>query len=196
MEELPCRGRPRCPEVHRKILTSVFDLLGEVGYAGLTMESVAARAEVGKASLYRRWSGKAPLVMEALLDHTAVTLAVPETGSAVNDILVQMRGVAELLSGRSGRMLGCLIACSHEDPELAREFHEFLRKRREAAKAILVRGQERGELRRDLDCDVTLDALYGPLHYRLLVSGAPLDAAFVTTLWEHVMNGLIRRKEV
>lgn len=194
MEEVT-RGRPRCPEVHRKILTSVIDLLGEVGYAGLTMEAVAARAEVGKASLYRRWSGKAPLVMEALLEHFGTTLAFPETGSAVNDLLLQMRGVAELLSDKPGRMLGCLIACSHEDPELAGEFHQFLQQRRKAAKAILARGQERGELRRDLDLEVTLDALYGPLHYRLLVTGAPLDAAFVTTLWEHVMNGLIRRKE-
>lgn len=196
MEETIGRGRPRCPEVHRKILTSALDLLNEFGYAGLTMEAVAARAEVGKASLYRRWAGKGPLVMEALLEHFGSTLSISETGSAVNDLLLQMRAVAELLTGRPGRNLGCLIAATHDDPELAKAFCQFMCKRREAARTILKRGQERGELRADLDQEVTLDALYGPLHYRLLVTGAPLDAAFVTTLWEHVMNGLIRRKEV
>ncbi len=195
MEELPCRGRPRCPEVHRKILSSVLDLLSEAGYGALTMEAVAARAEVGKASLYRRWAGKGALVMEALLEHFS-SVPLPETGSAINDLLLQMRGVAELLTGQPGRNLGCLIAASHDDPELAKAFCQFMCQRRDLARGILKRGQERGELRADLDFEVTLDALFGPLHYRLLVTKAPLDAAFVTTLWEHVMNGLIRRKEI
>ena len=195
MEELPCRGRPRCPEVHRKILSSVLDLLSEAGYGALTMEAVAARAEVGKASLYRRWAGKGSLVMEALLEHFS-SVPLPETGSAINDLLLQMRGVAELLTGQPGRNLGCLIAASHDDPELAKAFCQFMCQRRDLARGILKRGQERGELRADLDFEVTLDALFGPLHYRLLVTKAPLDAAFVTTLWEHVMNGLIRRKEI
>ena len=107
----PHRGRPRDPAVDEAILAAAVDLLGEAGYARLTMEQVAARAGVGKASVYLRWPNKVALVAEAIQHRSGVVPEVPNTGSLREDILLFLRALlrsrsaaAQALSAVSGEV--------------------------------------------------------------------------------------------
>src|SRR5438132_1036795 len=92
------RGRPRDPAVDVAVLTAAVDLLAEVGYARLTMDQIAARAGVGKASVYLRWPNKVALVAEAIQQDSAVVPDVPDTGSLREDMLLFLRS---LLRGKA-----------------------------------------------------------------------------------------------
>lgn len=187
------RGRVRSEEARHAILSAAWDLMEEAGFSRLTMEKIAARAEVSKATVYRWWSNRAAVAMETLLEH--VTTAVPflDSGSAVEDVCEQMRAAVEFLNGgHAGHVIAGLIGDAQHDPELAASFRSgYLAARRERARAVLQRGIERGELRDDVDLEVTIDALYGPIYYRLLIGHGPLDPNYAAELARIVLSGLL-----
>ena len=187
-------GRPRSDAARNAVLEATNSLLSEVGFSRLTMESIAARAGVGKATLYRWWPGKGAVAMEAFLAAVSPKIAFPHTDSAVADIIAQMLRLAEAYRGTTGRIVCELIALGQADPDvLAAYLQGYMVPRRDAAKEVLARGVASGEIRADVDLDLMVDALYGPLFHRMLLRHQPLDDAFVRDSAALVFSGLARR---
>jgi AcrR family transcriptional regulator len=184
-------GGKRSEASRRAILDAAYELLEKIGFDGLSIEGIAARAGVGKTTIYRWWSSKGVLAVEAFLDAVAPSIAFRQTASANADIRRQMRALAELYRGPTGRFVRELIGSSQSDPEMRQAFIDgFLTPRREAARAVFQRGSAAGEFRAGLDPDTAIDALYGPIYYRLLTSGAPIDETFVDQLADCVFRGI------
>ena len=187
------RGRPRSPETRAKILKAAYEMLNEVGFMDLTIEGVAARAKVGKPTIYRRWKTKAALAMDAFLEAVNPELAFPDTGSAKEDFREQMQKIVRLMNSPRGEVLASVIGCGQADEELIAAFREnWLTPRRKDAKRIFQRGVERGELKEGIDAEVVIDALYSPLFYRLLLKHQPLTKKLVDELVDVVMMGIAR----
>lgn len=185
------RGRPRSPETREKILNAAYEMLNEVGFMDLTIEGVAAKAEVGKPTIYRRWKSKTALAMDAFLEAVNSELAFPDNGSVREDFREQMQKLVKLMNSPRGEVLANVIGCGQADRELIKIYRQnWLTPRREDAKKIFQRGVERGELRADIDAEVAIDALYSPLFYRLLLKHLPLTDKFVDELIEAVVGGL------
>ena len=184
-------GRPRCPIAHRAILETAYELLEEVGFASMSVEGIASRAGVGKATIYRRWPNKASVVMDAFLAAMAPQIPFPDTGSAREDLRRQMRSLVEAMRGRHGRTIATLIGAGQADPELAEAFRtRVVALRRAEARQVLQRGMARGDFRSKFDPEVVLDALYAPLYFRLLVGHAPITAAFADAVVAVVLDKL------
>ncbi len=181
-------GRPRSERATAAILRAASELLDSRGLDGLSVDAIAARAGVSKATIYRWWPNKAAIVMDAVLNVTAPQIHFPDTGSAREDLRRQMRSVVRLFTKTAtGRALVALIAQSQHDPATATALHErFIDPRRTTAGNVLRRGIARGELRPDLDVDTAIDTLYGALYYRLLVSGDPLTPHYVDRVIDHI----------
>src|SRR6201995_659165 len=168
----PATGGPKGRAAHRRneqariaVLHAADDLLAERGFAGVTIEGIAARAGVAKQTIYRWWPSKVDVLLDTLIDDTQEHLAVPDTGSAVEDTRRYLRTLARFIrEDPAGKVLLALIGEAQHDAERARVFHpRSLDPRREAERAMLARGVASGELADDLDLDRALDALLGPL---------------------------------
>ena len=184
-------GRPRSERAHRAILQAANELLENEGFAAVTVEAIAERAGVSKATIYRWWPNRAAVVMDGFLSIVSSEVPFPHTGHAREDIRIHMRRLAEAFSGNLGRTVAALIAEGQADPELAEALRSrWLSVRRTEAREILELGIERSELREDLDPEVAVDVLYGPIYYRMLIGHAPLDEDFADTLADHVFAGL------
>jgi AcrR family transcriptional regulator len=158
------------------------------------MEAVAARAGVGKATVYRRWSSKEELLTDAVRA-VARDVEAPDLGSVRDDYLALTRQAAATLSAKGGRLMPQLMLGSADDPELHRLCRRVLvDPRRAALRAVLARGVARGELRADLDLDLGVDLLIGPIIYRALISGGYGEAvaAGATDVVDAVLAGIAR----
>jgi AcrR family transcriptional regulator len=187
------RGRRRSDRSHQAIIRATQELLVERGYRALTIEGVAARAAVGKQTIYRWWPSRAALVLEAYLTASdRVQLPAPESGSTRGAVRALISWLAEVLAEPTGgRVVAGLVGDLQHDPDLAEGFHqEVVPARRQAMLAALERGRERGEVRADADLELAVDELHGAVFYRLLLSGEPLDAAFAERLSDQVLDGL------
>src|ERR1700690_201502 len=154
-------GRPRSEQARVAILRSALKLLGKSGFSDLTIEDVAARAGVGKATVYRWWPNKAALIADAFANSTTRKLHFPDTGSVRTDMSQQMCQVVKVFLSRRGRILAAILAAGQSDAGLITAFRErFMKPRRREAYATLRRGILRGELRKDVDMDLLLDSLY------------------------------------
>jgi AcrR family transcriptional regulator len=148
------RGRPRDPGVDGAILTAAVDLLGEVGYARLTMDQIAARAGVGKASVYLRWPNKVALVAEAIQQHSAVVPDVPDTGSLREDMLTFLRALLRRKSSAQ-RALAAVTSEIASNPELRKAWRQSVTGTLSARVRVIVEHAiERGELPRASDVEL------------------------------------------
>jgi AcrR family transcriptional regulator len=184
-------GRPRDARADRAILATTLELIAEVGIHEFRTEDVAARAGVGKGAIYRRYRSKDDLATAAVAALVSEEIAIPDTGSTRGDLLVLMRQAVELYCGSlAGRVMPNLVGAMAQKPELARAVREsFLTRRREALAVVLQRGVERGDLRPDLDVELALDVLGGPLFYRLLITGGPLDEQLAEGVADLIVRG-------
>jgi AcrR family transcriptional regulator len=183
-------GRPREQRADRAILDAALALMAAQGVRDLRMDAVAARAGVGKATIYRRYRSNEELVT-AVVDALVSEIAVPDTGSTRADLLALMRGAVEVY-GRSveAGLMPSLVEAMSRDAELARAVRDgLLARRRAALRTVLERGVERGDLRADLDFELALDVLGGPLFYRLLVTGGPIDERLADGVVELILHG-------
>jgi AcrR family transcriptional regulator len=172
------------------ILRSTLKLLGENGFSGLTIEAVAAHANVGKATVYRWWPDKAALITDAFASSTGRKLNFPDTGSVFTDMNQQMRQVVKIFRSPRGRILSAILAAGQSDRDVISAFRErFMKPRRQEAYATIRRGIQRGELRKDVDLDVLLDSLYGPIYMRFLIRHNKLIPNFVDGLCKLVLGG-------
>jgi AcrR family transcriptional regulator len=183
-------GRPREERADRAILAATLELMGERGAAELRMDDVADRAGVGKATIYRRYRSKDELITAAIAVLVS-EIAVPDSGSTRADLLALMRSAVELYSGSvEAGVMPSLVEAMSRDPELARWVREgFLDRRRSALREVLDRGVERGDLRADTDMELALDVLGGPLFYRLLITGGPIDMKLAENVVELILTG-------
>lgn len=186
-------GRPRSEDARRAILRSTLRLLQETGFPELSIEAIAADADVGKATVYRWWPNKAALVADAFSSSADEELRFPNTGSVRDDVSIQMKHLVRVLRGRRGRIVAALIGGGQSDPELIQAFRDrFMMPRRQEAYETLRRGISRGELPADLDLDLTLDALYGALYMRFLIRQSGLTEEYVDEVVGLVMDGATR----
>lgn len=184
-------GRKRCPVAHQNILCAARAMLDEIGFADLTIEGIAERAGVGKTTIYRRWPNKASIVLDAFIEAATKEFPFPDTGSVREDLRLQMRRMVRLMNGAEGHLIAQLIGGAQDDAELAEAFRtRWLTVRRDEARQIIKRGKERDEIRAEIDPEVLLDALYGPLYFRLLIRHAPLTPGYADKLVALVMSGL------
>jgi AcrR family transcriptional regulator len=186
-------GRPRSPEADRAILSATIDLLADEGYGGVTMEGVACRAGVGKATVYRRWSSKSALVVDAMSAcRESGAASPPDTGSLRADLLLFVRGFRDhLRTSDAGRVMPAVIAELSRSPELAAAFREdFVQPRRARVVAAVRRGVERGEARADVDPDLVADGVVALLLHRFLVTGMELDDGLPERVVEMLWRGI------
>ena len=190
------RGRPRSPAAHQAILTAARELLIEEGFAGLRLEHVAARARVGKATIYRRWASKEELAQELLGGLAEPHIAVEETGNTREDLLSlvvnPMRAVTETDFGPVIRALLSQIALN---PALGDPFREtVVRARREEVGRVVAQGIARGDIRADADAELATELLVGPVYFRLMFGGE-LDLVFARRVVDSVMRGFAATEE-
>ena len=169
-------GRPRDPGYDKTILDATLEILFDKGYAGLTIDGVAARTGVGRPTIYRRWSSKPALVIAALTQSIGLS-PTPDTGALRDDLLAFQRHHMKMMDRpESRRVTAGLVADLVGHPELAESyFGDYIRPRQESVWQALQRGVERGELRPDADFTLIYDLLLGPLFVRSVVRGEPLD---------------------
>lgn len=183
-------GRPRSEHARVAILHSALHLLGKNGFADLTIEDVAAYASVGKATVYRWWPNKAALIADAFASSTTRNLHFPDTGSLRTDMSQQMQQLVKVFRSPRGRIVSAMLGGGQSDKDLITAFRErFLKPRRREAYTTLQRGIRRGELSRNVDMDLILDSLYGPIYMRFLIRHAKLTPAFVDQLCRLVLDG-------
>jgi AcrR family transcriptional regulator len=172
-------GRPRSAEADQAIARATLELLAVEGLRGLSVEGVAAKAGVGKTTIYRRYAGKRELVAAALASVLGEGAVAPDTGSVRSDLraLAKLR-LASLRRTGGHILMPRLLVDSADDPDLHRLIRRaFVDPGREAVKAVLRRAVERGELRADLDLELAVDLLHGSFVYRLLISRSDLRAS-------------------
>lgn len=185
--------RRRCDRAHQAILTAAAELLEEHGcYGSISIEAIAARAGVGKQTIYRWWSSKAAVLMEAFATHADQAVPVPNTGLVKTDLCQILQQLFTVLTTTAaGAVVAGLIAEAQSDPTIAQAFrNQFVASRRAATHTILERGVARGELRQDLDYELAIDAIYGPVWYRLLLKHAPLNEVFAEELIGQLLRGV------
>jgi len=185
-------GRPRSEESRQAILRSTLKLLKRArGLAELSIEGIAADANVGKATVYRWWPTKAALVADAFSASAEEELRFPDTGTLLRDMSLQMRRLIRIFRSERGKVVAALLAGGQSDPELIEAFRDrFLWPRRRQAYQTLQRGVERGELPPGTDFDLLLDSLYGPIYMRFLIRHDKLDESFAGRICTLVLKRL------
>jgi AcrR family transcriptional regulator len=185
-------GRRRSERSHRAILEATQELLVERGYPAVSIEGIAARAGVGKQTIYRWWPSKPALVLEAYLTGEDAVPHPGPAGSTREDVRALLGWLVSVLAEPTGGgVVAGLVAELPHDADLAEGFRrDVVPARREAMLAALEKGRERGEIRADADLELAVDELHGAVFYRLLLSGEALDDAFVERLAEQVLAGL------
>jgi AcrR family transcriptional regulator len=173
------RGRPRDPRIQRAILDAARGLLADTGVSGFTIEAVAARAAVGKPTIYRRYRSRNELALAVLVDMVQQASPVPDSGDTRQDLVAfAKRAIEGLTSHGMGRVMQQIVPDLATDPELADGFREHVLSARAAEVGELVaRAVDRGDLPRDTDPNRAHELLFSPIYYRLLLTGAPLDHA-------------------
>ena len=189
--QVAVRGRPRSAHAHQAILEATLKLLAEVGYEKLTLGEVAAVAGVGKATIYRRWPSKAPLVIEAFLQ--LPPLVAPDTGNVLEDLTALLRSFAHILETTPLRRVLPILAaeCMH-DPELSKLFMPMSNTRRQPLLSVLRRAVARHELPADLDLEAAADLIVGPIMTRVCFSGVAVRPRDIRPFVEAALYGVHR----
>jgi AcrR family transcriptional regulator len=170
-------GRPRSERAHDAIIDAVQDLLAEgTTVEALSMEAVAARAGVGKATIYRRWAHKEALVLDAVEAAKEPIPQLPGT-SVREDLILLVRAVGAARDSRAGQIMPCLIPELQRNGELREMYIRMLETRRDVTRGVLRRGIASGELRPDTDVEVVVSMLAAPMIMGLLGPNRRLDTA-------------------
>jgi AcrR family transcriptional regulator len=191
--QAPARGRPRSEKAHKAILDAAAELLLSRGPSAVSMDEVAERAGVSKATIYRWWPSKETLALDALYTEWAAVQPYPrDTGSLRGDLLALLRPWARLVRSRPyARVITALLTEVHTDPVFAAEYRQRLvEPRRDQARAIFRRAMERGEIPASTNIEIAVDLIYGPLWHRLLHGHAPLNDRFTQDLVDMALNGI------
>lgn len=181
----------RAARVRADVLSATTEILNAVGYEGLTVEDVAAKAGVHKTTVYRRWPTKSELVTDATLVQSAEEIPVPDTGSLLGDLHEFAAQIASTLATEvGGRRSRSLVAAATASEEMAGQMHLFWAERLTLASAIIDRAIDRGEVAEDADKNLIIETLIGPMWVRLLLTGEPIDEALAKDVAAIVAAGV------
>jgi AcrR family transcriptional regulator len=184
-------GRPRSDEARCAILDSAFELLNQQGFHELSMEGIAARAGVSKATVYRWWPNKAVLVFDAFLRAVEPELHFAHTEPTLQSIREQMVRLSRMLSGPMGKAIASVIGAGQSEPEMLDSFRRhWMAVRRAEARTLLQEAMNAGEINWSISPDSILDTLYGALYFRLLIGHAEMTTEFIDDLFKLITPGL------
>jgi AcrR family transcriptional regulator len=176
--------------VRAAALAATLEELAEGGYASLSLERVARRAGVHKTTLYRRWGTREELVLEAMLERAAEHISVPDTGSLREDLLELARtAAANASSPEVAAMARAVVAGAPFDSRMAAANRRFWAERLALDAVIVERAIARGEVPAGTDAQRVIEAVLGPIHLRLLLTGAPVDHEFLAGVVDIVVAG-------
>jgi AcrR family transcriptional regulator len=188
----PVDGAGRGPRerVRRAVMDATTALLAEVGFARLTVDAIAERSGVAKATVYRWWNNRADVAMDALLEQRDPVGWFVADGPAIDSLRRQLFVATEFLSGPSGTVVAGLLGDAQHDPQVADAFRRrFLAPLFALTHELIATAVAEGDLRDDVDPDTLIDMLTGSLYFRLLVTGKPLTADGTAHLVESVLRG-------
>jgi AcrR family transcriptional regulator len=189
----PSTGRARNPRTHQAILDAAVELLAEIGYQELSIERVAARAGVGKATIYRWWNSKSALVIEAM-EHGMPLTPPPHTGDPRIDLRATIKAAAQTYAATPvGATVRALAADIPRDPATAQRLRQFLRPRRDAAREVLHQAAAVGQLPADVDIETVIDLFVGAIYYRRMVRGVEIDDGLIEQLVSLILDGRLPR---
>jgi AcrR family transcriptional regulator len=179
-------------EVTEAISGAFFEELADVGYGRLSIDAVAKRAGVGKAAVYRRWRSKLELTLELVGQAAVAAIDVPDTGTLRGDIEQYLRNADAALQHRlASKIIPDMLAEAFRNPELADALKETIRDpRRSKANQILERAVERGELPDDIDFELCLDFLGGPLYWRRTVIQIPTGTDYFSRMTDKILAAM------
>jgi AcrR family transcriptional regulator len=182
----------RSEEARLAVLEAADDLLVERGFAGVTIEGIAARAGVAKQTIYRWWAAKTDILFDALVADAAEFFTVPDHGDLGRDLRDQLRQLAAFLSQTdAGAVARALAGQAQHDPDVAARFEaEFVARERDRERAPFLRARERGGLPEGTDIEFAIDRLAGPVYYRLLITRQGVPPAFTDALVDHFLAGM------
>jgi AcrR family transcriptional regulator len=182
--------RPRVEgDREQEIFAATIETLRTVGYDRLTMDAVAAAAKASKATLYRRWNGKADLVIDALSSlKPPFPAEPPDTGTLRGDLIEAFCGVGGLADGHQTTILGSVVTAISRDPEFAEAFRrDFVGPKIAANRVIFERARDRGELRDDVDIELLAPALPGITLHRTFILGDQPSRELITRIIDQVI---------
>jgi AcrR family transcriptional regulator len=185
------RGRPpsALAASHNTILDAVYNLLHEKSVRDLTIEEVARRAGVGKPTIYKWWPSKAALVMDMLDERTVEDLSVPGARNAEAAIRGMVRKVVKRFNGFAGKVLVEILAEAQSEPGVLQEYNDrYMSKRLAFATEVIERAQASGEFRKDIDAQVLIDMIFGPIFFRRLLRHQKLDDRFGNELVDRIIS--------
>jgi AcrR family transcriptional regulator len=182
--------RPRVEgERESQILDAALELLARTGYDRMTMDAIAAEARASKATLYRRWSTKSSLVVDAILrSKEALQVSDPDTGSLREDLIQMSCGHGALTDARSAEIMAGVVTAMHHDADFAEEFRtRVINPKIEVSRRVFERAKARGEITADLDLDLLSPALAGIVLHRSFVLGLTSDDKTVTRVVDEII---------
>ncbi|MDQ0408751.1 TetR/AcrR family transcriptional regulator [Streptomyces sp. NPDC000349] len=186
------RGRTRDSVTTAAILDAAMELLVEEDLRKFTIERLASRAGVSKATIYRWWPSRGAVALDAFLNAVDPHVPFPET----TDFLAALRFQASALvrvfrETPAGHVVRALLAEAQSDPDLSDAFRtRWVEVRRDSGRTVFRRAQESGQIRSDLDLETAIDLVYGPIYYRLLATHQPLTDKFVDDVTVYALRGL------
>ncbi|MBB6550927.1 TetR/AcrR family transcriptional regulator [Nonomuraea rubra] len=185
-------ARRRSDDRTETIMQAVLDLALESGYAKLSMEAVAARAGVGKDTIYRRWPSKGPLFLDSLLSLNQDVLDYPDTGDVLADLRQQIHAAVDLLANPPwGPLYRALIGEAQHNPAVATGLNDrFIRPQAGRTVARIKAAQEQGQVSPDFDLDLAMAILSGPLYFQLLITHEPLTHEYVDRVLDALFAGM------
>ncbi|HEY1619078.1 MAG TPA: TetR/AcrR family transcriptional regulator [Streptosporangiaceae bacterium] len=186
------RGRPRSETARQAILAAAGDLMLSGGLPAATMDAIAARAGVSKATIYKWWPSRGAVALDGFLDRVAGTLSIPEGSTAAGALTWQIGAlVAIFRDTTAGPLMRALVAAAQSDPDIARSLRErWLAPRRAVTLDILRSGVQRGEIRADVDLEAVTDELFAPVYHRLFFGHAPLHDHLAPVIVAQLMTGI------
>jgi AcrR family transcriptional regulator len=178
------------------IMQATLNLAQEIGYAKLSIEAVAARAGVGKHTIYRRWPSKGLLFLDSLLSLKEPDLDYPDTGDVQADLRRQIYAAVDLLANPPwGPLYRALIGEAQHDPAVAAGLNErFIRPQTDKTIARLKSAQDQGQVSPDVDLDLVMAILSGPLYFGLLITQEPMTHDYVDRLLDALFTGMSPRR--
>lgn len=185
----PVRGRPRDPRTRAAILVAARDLLGRGGLTAVTIEAIAQKAGVSRPTIYRYWPNAPAVAMAAFLETTGTTEAAKSPRTALAALRAQLHALADAFAAPTGRSVAAMVAAAQSETELAKAFrNEFIARNRDATRTLLARCIADKAIEAPDDMELTLDLVFGPLFYRLLMGHAPITRDFVDQLLDTVIR--------
>ncbi|GAA0912438.1 TetR/AcrR family transcriptional regulator [Virgisporangium aurantiacum] len=180
----------RSEQSRQAIVSAAVDLCVEIGYAATTIEAIAARAGVGKQTIYRWWPSKAAVLLEHMTRVRETQIGFPDTGDLRVDLLAQTSAVQGLFASDTGAVWRGLLIAALSDDVAADGVRTLLQAAVVEAKGRLATAQKTGELRADVDLDMVVEIIYGPLYHAWLLTGRPLPEAYMEEVLSSVFDGL------